>query len=117
MTTGDRMRGTALEEATPRPWMNANGIQVLIPPRQDEPPRADGGRAYEILNLVHREDAALIVAAVNDYERLLRIEQLARAAFDMSRPPMRGHEWYCVRPTDYEALRAALDGPEGREGV
>src|SRR5688572_5681247 len=122
MTTGDRMRGAeVLEKATPRPWKHGPLFWEGWAPTED----GGGTRVFEVPHVYpngahqpgvwvdpdigrsREPDAALIVAAVNDYERLLRIEKAARAyhAFIVADPPLPDED------SPYDELEAALDGP------
>jgi hypothetical protein len=71
-----------LREGTPRPWNywidSYDAGTMFVGPSPDEPPVAES---------IAQDDAALIIAAVNDYDRLRRIEAAVRGpvlgAFDV----------------------------------
>jgi hypothetical protein len=114
MTTGDRMRGAeVLEQACEfriSVCLTHPGGQIM----------SDGKGGYRAVCTVIEPppDLALTRSVpVNDYERLLRIEAVMKVVADQVEAASyhRNYRSACVEIS--RALRAALDGPEGREGV
>jgi hypothetical protein len=109
----------AVAEATPRPWFWDSYSRIYGSPAV----MVDGDPAYpqvvplpnptrgDVTTRQGGADARLIVAAVNDYDRLRRIEAAARLTRNVrflgdDLPAFVG-EWVAVPAEDFDRLRAA----------
>ena len=91
------------DRTTPRPWKAVggpqNGVDYIVGPSKDD----------FLTGPLRRDNAALIVTAVNQYDRLRAIEKAARELIDYHD----GGGFRASHPDDlFTALRDALEGAD-----